>query len=81
MPFPSGLRAKAFGTQRLPEIARKVGGFVREFKAAAGGLTAEFKAEIDAPAKAAPAEVASAKSESAAATAENGPVRQPSMGK
>lgn len=40
-----------FGPQRLPEIARSVGGFIREFKAVAGGLTADFKAEMDSPSK------------------------------
>jgi len=44
-----------FGPQRLPEIARSVGGFVREFKAMAGGLTAELNGEIDAHPKAPPA--------------------------
>lgn len=50
-----------FGPQRLPEIARSVGGFIREFKAVAGGLTSEFKAEIDAAPK--PAKVGPAKPE------------------
>ncbi len=46
-----------FGPQRLPEIARSVGGFIREFKSVAGGLTDELKAGIDTPAKPKPAPV------------------------
>ncbi len=40
-----------FGPQRLPEIARSVGGFLREFKDVTGGITKEFKAEMDSPPK------------------------------
>lgn len=36
-----------FGPNKLPEIARSVGGFVREFKAATSSVTREFKAELD----------------------------------
>lgn len=37
-----------FGPNRLPEIARSVGGFIREFKNISNGITKEFKAEMDA---------------------------------
>lgn len=37
-----------FGPQRLPEIARSVGGFIREFKSVTSGITKEFQAEMDA---------------------------------
>ncbi len=70
-----------FGPQRLPEIARSVGGFVREFKAVAGGLTAEFEAEIEAPAKAAGAEVAPANGERTDEVAEASALDQPSTSK
>ena len=46
-----------FGPNRLPEIARSLGGFIREFKAVAGGLTEELKSELDTPAKVTPASV------------------------
>lgn len=36
-----------FGPKKLPEIARSVGDFVREFKAATNSATREFKAELD----------------------------------
>ncbi len=70
-----------FGPQRLPEIARSVGGFVREFKAVAGGLTAELKAEIDTPAKAASAKVAPAEGERIDKVTGASAVDQPSRSK
>lgn len=36
-----------FGPQRLPEIARSVGGFIREFRDVTGNLSRKFKEEID----------------------------------
>lgn len=44
-----------FGPQRLPEIARSVGGFIREFKSVTSGITKEFQAEMDAAPKPKPA--------------------------
>lgn len=40
-----------FGPQRLPEIARSVGGFIREFKNVSSGITKEFQAEMEASPK------------------------------
>lgn len=36
-----------FGPQRLPEIARSIGGFIRELKDTTGNLTKEFNAEMN----------------------------------
>lgn len=36
-----------FGPQKLPEIARNVGGFIREFKSVTSGLTQELRMDID----------------------------------
>lgn len=55
-----------FGPQRLPEIARSVGGFIREFKSVTGGITKEFKAEMDASPKPKPAPAATKVNQSAA---------------
>ncbi|MGQ0678775.1 MAG: Sec-independent protein translocase subunit TatA/TatB [Actinomycetota bacterium] len=36
-----------FGPHRLPEIARSVGGFIREFKNVTNSVTNELKMELD----------------------------------